>query len=149
MNYVNYDREIQKRYKVQIHKTWPVGVRFVKPSRITKLDEVQDLHDALEKGTTYWAKLTEAELAELSERLQGTGVPARIRSDKGGKHKKGKRTVTREDSDSDSSRDGEGEKAPARKRARNSRAHVNKLLPPSVKSVEFVEESDDEDDSDQ
>ena len=146
MSYVNYERDIQKRYRVQIHKTWPAGVRFVKPSRITKLDEAQDLHDALEKGTTYWAKLTETELAELRERLQESDAPARSRSDKGGRHRKGKRAASGGETDSEDGNESDrGSKASARKRPRNDHMRAAKMLPPgSFKSAEFVEGSDEE-----
>ncbi|KAG2358206.1 hypothetical protein BDR07DRAFT_1228793, partial [Suillus spraguei] len=71
MNYNNYDTAIVETYGVRLVE-WPHRVKFISPSNIGTVGDIQKLRDALKSHTCYWTSLSQAEIkshaAELDTR---------------------------------------------------------------------------------
>jgi hypothetical protein len=159
MQYENYDIAIKLQYGVNL-VGFPGEVR--NPSKIGNVADLQVIRDKLKSGACKWVKMSREDKAAWAEKMQGRGGRQRaVRSDLGTKRPR-KRTLTessrgtRKDrrdtssnSDNDDSSDGERVETPKRVQRgsevlREKRRGVERTLPPTFKSAEFVL-SDDED----
>ncbi|KAG1730790.1 hypothetical protein EDD22DRAFT_960669 [Suillus occidentalis] len=68
MNYSNYKTSIIETYRVQL-VGWPLGIKFVNPSNIGTVGDIQKLQDALKTCTCYWAALLSAEVKTHASEL--------------------------------------------------------------------------------
>lgn len=161
MNYVNYDRAIMEKYKVQL-RGWPVNIVFQNPSDIGLIDKLRALREALRTGTCMWVRMSKAEENEHAAMLKRTqdaggvvGKPRKTRSDKGTKRKRtdaGEEVEGEQDTRKKNKKCGK-EKAPKKrgtraKKTATPRASTSKQLPPAAKSREFLDSDDDRSDED-
>ncbi|KAF8981799.1 hypothetical protein BDQ17DRAFT_1262687, partial [Cyathus striatus] len=50
---------------------WPVGVKWCTPSKITIIDDIQDLRKALQSGECTWVKIEQAAYQKLLQEVKG------------------------------------------------------------------------------
>ncbi|RXW11727.1 hypothetical protein EST38_g14128 [Candolleomyces aberdarensis] len=149
MSYERYKEDIMVKLKLQL-RGWPAGVPFVPPGKITRVDQVRDLRDALLVGDCIWSPLTHLEVAAAEEEVQQAPKKKRkTRSDAGkkrGPRKKDMKKSTMQAGDESEEAEFSSEECEGslRKRARRAK-DVAAMLPPSViKSAEFIENSDED-----
>lgn len=99
---------------------WPTAAAAVPaaPSTISGLANIRILYDAVTAGVCYWTQMTSGETSEHlhtvgMRRMQGeeVGVARKVRSDKGGVHKR-KRDESRDPDEGEQSDDGERSETP-------------------------------------
>jgi hypothetical protein len=137
MNYVNYDDNVVRRYRVKI-VGWTYSV-FVNPADINTITDIRTLRDALKTGSCHWVSLSTQEMKDHEQEVEArrtngdiVGKPRKERSDKGARHKR--RAVTDENHP-------DGRQQAKR---RKTGAKISKQLPP--KSRAFIGDGDDDDD---
>lgn len=116
MNYISYEKVIVLQHHVRICG-WPEVIgAFRAPSRITPLDNVRLLLEALESGTCHWAKMTAEEVEKYREEVnrreqagEVVGTIRKVRSDKGGTHSYRKRVRDEGEEDEDEDEEDEDE----------------------------------------
>ena len=136
MNYVNYEDNIVRRFRVKIIG-WTYSA-FVNPADINTITDIRTLRDALKTGACHWVSLSTQELKDREQEVEArrmngdiVGKPRKERSDKGARHKR--RVVIDENHP-------EGcQQAKRRKTGGN----ISKQLPP--KSRAFIDDEDDND----
>jgi hypothetical protein len=106
---------------------WPVGITRRSPSKITTMDEIMSLHEALTSRECRWEKMSATRVAELKERMSGQPQKKRsTRADKG--VPRGKRKVS--------------QVGPESALAKRAQKKLRAMLPP--KSKETIDSSDEE-----
>ena len=134
MNYVNYDKSIVQKYRVEIVR-WPENVKFTNPASLASMDELRQLRQALRTHDCHWVKITEREVRLHMESIKeqeagGESVSRKWkqRSDKGKPRKK--RVVCQPDEEENGSGvDDEGEEnestpsVPSRMQTRSKTGH--------------------------
>lgn len=147
MSYANYDRDIRGKFNIQIHKSWPLGVKFTTPSGIGKASDLRALHEGLVTGECCWKKMDPEEIAELKVKLSAMKPKERQeRSDKGGVRAGTRKKRPRADENSDPATSEVAQPA-AKRGKRKTKAQVAATLPLTYKSRETIEDTDDEEDS--
>jgi hypothetical protein len=164
MSYVNYERDIITKYKIKLIG-WPTAVKFASPSEIGTVDDIRLLRQALKVGDCKWMVLTrrqqQAHIETLAARVAAgevVGKKRKQRSDKGKTRKKSSKARGRdagekngidgendgsENEDIDQTSGGQAGQRPLKKKRKT--VGVARKLPPTVKSHEFIEDSDRED----
>ncbi|PPR06279.1 hypothetical protein CVT24_000812 [Panaeolus cyanescens] len=147
MSYVNYKGDIELKLGVRLCG-WPAGIPFAAPGNIKRIADVQSLKEALSSGHCTWSTMTRAEIDKVRQELHGVSKTRKRRSDadqKRGPNKKKKRTDDAQPEDG-----GEGSEAAAtapKKRGRPKKSQkIAAMVPPSFKSAETIENSDEEGD---
>jgi hypothetical protein len=158
MSYVNYERDIVTKYKVKL-TGWPPTVKFASPSEIGTVDDIRLLRQALKVGDCKWMVQTRRQQLAHAEVLAArvaagevVGKKRKQRSDKGKTRKKpskkaGNSSEKHRNKDTDSSenedvgRSGEQRRRPSKKRKT---AGAASMLPPTYKSRDFINDSEDE-----
>ncbi|KAJ3805383.1 hypothetical protein F5876DRAFT_69847 [Lentinula aff. lateritia] len=164
MNYNNYHTNIVAKYHVQLIGLPPALPEPVKPFDISDRSVLQDLHAALEAGTSEeirnHAKWIETQIAQGKE----VGKERVERSDKGTKRGPRKRTNNDDDDDDNNETNKPVQKhrrrkAPSQKASGISagsrtkttapnakRMRISKQLPPLPRSREFIDDDDEDQD---
>jgi hypothetical protein len=176
MCYVKYDQDIVTKHKVEL-VGWPVSIKFANPSEIGTVDDIRKLRQALKVGDCKWIVQSRGQQAAYAERLAekvaaGEQVvkKRKERSDKGkprvskkaasGQSGKGGRKhiedkergpgVGEDDSNSNSNDSEESRQLPKKKRKYTAaKGRIEKKLPPTQKSNEFINTDDEDDDDDE
>ncbi|EGO18420.1 hypothetical protein SERLADRAFT_412243 [Serpula lacrymans var. lacrymans S7.9] len=93
MNYVNYKTAIVQTHKVRL-VNWPTGLKFVNPSFIGTVGDIQTLRNSLRTSKYHWEKLKRLQqmahklnLERCQEAGEIVGKPQKQRSDAGTKCK--------------------------------------------------------------
>ncbi|TFK36612.1 hypothetical protein BDQ12DRAFT_725072 [Crucibulum laeve] len=132
---------------------WPEGIVFQSPSKITAIEEVRSLCDALKCGECKWIKLSkqqrEVHAKKLEEQLASGMIQVKKRkerSDKGKAQRPNKSNKQqREESEGESnSREGSCPRQKKKTCRRNVKDSVAVQIPPMPKSTEFVDESEED-----
>ncbi|PPR06687.1 hypothetical protein CVT24_012987, partial [Panaeolus cyanescens] len=151
MSYVNYKAEIELKLGVRLCG-WPAGIPMAAPGNIKRMADVQSLKEALSSGHCTWSTMTRAEIEEVRQELHGVSKTRKRRSDadqKRGPNKKKKRTGDAQPEDGGEEPEPEAAATAPKKRGRPKKSQkVAAMVPPSFKSAEMIENSDEEGDGD-
>lgn len=69
MSYSKYDDNIRLLHKVQIHDSWPEGVKFDSPHTITRKTPLLLLYRGLVSGEVGWKKMQKSDIDNLKKTL--------------------------------------------------------------------------------
>lgn len=152
MCYVKYEQDIVTKYKVEL-VGWPTSIKFSNPSEIGTVGDIRKLRQALKVGECKWIVQSRGQQAAYAEMLaKKVAAGERVvkkrkeRSDKGIPRvsKGGKKAA----SGGRLKEAGLQESRQPPKKKQKYKAHIEKKLPPTMKSNEFIS-SDSEDDDDE
>lgn len=95
MNYASYEVAIISKYHVKLIG-WPKDIAFTSPTKLTSIQQIREVVNALKCGDCRWMKLTAAEIKEHAKAMavilaaeveaNGEGRKRKRRADAGGTH---------------------------------------------------------------